>query len=86
MWDMMNVVLDKIVASLYHYPQEFSIMNMPYEMFITIQLVHLNCRKDHVKSPTIKEGWDLFQRISDDSSRFTPISIHEDELKDSIEK
>ena len=23
-------------------------MNMPYEMFLTIQLMHLTCRKDHV--------------------------------------
>ena len=23
-------------------------MNMPYEMFQTIQLMHLTCRKDHV--------------------------------------
>ena len=22
-------------------------MNMPYEMFLTIQLMHLNCSKDH---------------------------------------
>ena len=47
-------------------------MNMPYEMFLTIQLVHLTCRKDHVKSPTRKEGRDLFQRTSDDSSRKNP--------------
>ena len=24
-------------------------MNMPYEMFLTIQLMHLTCRKDRVK-------------------------------------
>ena len=23
-------------------------MNMPYEMFLTIQLMHFTCRKDHV--------------------------------------
>ena len=23
-------------------------MNIPYEMFLTIQLMHLNCRKDRV--------------------------------------
>ena len=56
----MNVVLDKLVAGLYVYAYEFSIMNMPYEMFLTIQLMHLTCRKDHVQSPTRKEGWDLF--------------------------
>ena len=22
-------------------------MNIPYEMFLTIQIMHLNCRKDH---------------------------------------
>ena len=27
-------------------------MNMPYENFLTIQLVHLTCRKDRVQSPT----------------------------------
>ena len=61
-------------------------MSMPYEMFLTIQLVHLTCRKDYVQSPIRKQGWDLFQRISDDSSRFTPISIHEDETEASIAK
>ena len=56
-------------------------MNMPYEMFLTMQLMHLTCRKDHEQSPIRKEGWDLFRRTSDDSSvrRFTPINIHEDE-------
>ena len=61
-------------------------MNMPYEMFLTIQLMHLTCRKDHVQSLTRKEGRDLFRRTSDDSSRFTPISIHENEPEASIEK
>ena len=45
---------------------------MPYEMFLTIQLMHLTCRKYHVQSPTIKEERDLFQRTSDDSSRNNP--------------
>ena len=44
-------------------------MNIPYEMFLTIQLMHLTCRKGHVQLPTRKEGRDLFQRTSDDSSR-----------------
>ena len=30
-------------------------MNIPYEMFLTIQLMHLTCRKDRVKSPTTKK-------------------------------
>ena len=47
-------------------------MNIPYEMFLTIQLMHLTCRKDCVQSPTRKEGRDLFQRMSDDSSRNNP--------------
>ena len=53
-----------------------------YEMFLIMQL-NLTCRKDRVQSPTRKEGWDLFQRTSDDSSIriFTPINIHEDESK-----
>ena len=34
-------------------------MNIPYEMFLTIQLMHLTCRKDRVQSPTRKEGRDL---------------------------
>ena len=47
-------------------------MNIPYEMFLTIQLMHLTCRKDHVQSPKIKEGRDLFQRTSDNNSRKNP--------------
>ena len=31
-------------------------MNMPYEMFLTIQLMHLTYKKDRVQSPTSKEG------------------------------
>ena len=46
-------------------------MNMPYEMFLTIQM-HLNCRKDRVQSPTSKEGREFFQRISDESSIKNP--------------
>ena len=61
-------------------------MNMPYEMFLTIQLEHLTFRNDRMQSPTRKEGWDLFRRTSDDISRFTPIRIHEDELEASIAK
>ena len=47
-------------------------MNIPYEMFLTIQLMHLTCRKDRIQSPTRKEGQDLFRRTSDDSSRNNP--------------
>ena len=61
----MNVVLAKIVAWSYIYAYEFSIMNMRYEMFLTIQM-HFTCRKDHVQSPTRKEGRDLLQRTRDD--------------------
>ena len=52
--------------------KKYFIMNIPYEMFLTIQLMHLNCRKDRIQSPTRKEGWDLFQRTSGDSSRNNP--------------
>ena len=41
-------------------------MNMPYEMFLIIQM-HLTCRKNRVQSPTRKEGRDLFRRTSDES-------------------
>ena len=44
-------------------------MNIPYEMFLNIQLMHLTCRKDRIQSPTRKEGRNLFQRTSDDSSK-----------------
>ena len=30
-------------------------MNIPYEMFLTIQLIHLNCRKNHIQSSTKKK-------------------------------
>ena len=61
-------------------------MNMTYEMFLTIQLVDLTCWKDHTQLPIRKEGWDLFQRTSGKNSRFTPRSIHKDELEGSIVK
>ena len=54
-------------------------MNMSYEMFLTIQLMHLTCRKDRIQSPTRKEGWDLFQRTSDDSSRFIVLGLSQKE-------
>ena len=69
----MNVVLANIVAWLYLDAKEFFVMNISYEIFLTLQLVHLTCRKDRVQSPTRKEGWDLFRRTSDDNSRFTLI-------------
>ena len=31
-------------------------MNMPYEMFLTIQLMHLTCRKDRVNHLQEKEN------------------------------
>ena len=34
--------------------------------------MHVTCKKDRVQSPTNKEGWDLFRRTSDDSSRKNP--------------
>ena len=68
----MNVMLNKLVAWSYIYAQEFAIMNMSYEMFLTIKLMHLTYRKYCAQSPTSKEGWDLFRRKSDDSSRKNP--------------
>ena len=47
-------------------------MNMPYEMFLTIKLMHLTCRKDHIQSSTRKEGRDLFFGTSDGSSINNP--------------
>ena len=61
-------------------------MNMPYEMFLTLPLMHLTYMKDHVQLTTRKEGWDLFRRTSDDSSRFAPINIHKYGPEDSIAK
>ena len=49
---------------------------MFYEIVLTMQLVHFNCRKIPVQPPTRKEGWDLFWRTSDDNSRFTPINLN----------
>ena len=44
-------------------------MNIPYEMFLTIQL-HLTCRKDRIHNYLqAKKNEDLFQRTSDDSSK-----------------
>ena len=44
-------------------------MNIPYEMFLTIQL-HLTCRKDRIHNRLqAKKNEDLFQRTSDDSSK-----------------
>ena len=44
-------------------------MNIPYEMFLTIQL-HLTCRKDRIHHRLqAKKDEDLFQRTSDDSSK-----------------
>ena len=51
---------------------------MPYEMFLIMQLVYVTCMKGRVQLPTRKGGWDLFQRTSDDNSKFTPIK-HEPE-------
>ena len=49
---------------------------MFYEMVLTMQLVHLTCRKGPVQPPTRKGGWDLFQRTSDENSIFTPINMN----------
>ena len=38
-------------------------MNIPYENFLIIQIMHLTCRKDSIQSPTRKEGWHLFHHI-----------------------
>ena len=44
-------------------------MNIPYEMFLTIQL-HLTCRKDRIHNRLqAKNNEDLFRRTSDDSSK-----------------
>ena len=45
-------------------------MNIPYEMFLTIQLMHLTCRKDRIHNHLqAKKTEDLIRRTSDDSSR-----------------
>ena len=42
-------------------------MNIPYEMFLTIQM-HLTCRKDRIHNRLqAKKNEDLFRRTSDDS-------------------
>ena len=44
-------------------------MNIPYEMFLTIQL-HLNCRKDRIHNHLQeKKNEDLFRKTSDDISK-----------------
>ena len=44
-------------------------MNIPYKMFLTIQM-HLNCRKYRIHNRLqVKKNEDLFQRTSDDSSK-----------------
>ena len=44
-------------------------MNIPYEMFLTIQL-HLTCRKDRIHNHLQeKKNEDLFGRTSDDISK-----------------
>ena len=45
-------------------------MNIPYEMFLTIQLMHLTCRKDRILNHLQEnKNEDLFRRTSDDSSK-----------------
>ena len=36
-------------------------MNIPYEMSLTIQLMHLTCRKDRIKFPTRKKDETCFE-------------------------
>ena len=44
-------------------------MNIPYEMFVTIQM-HLTCRKDCIHNRLqAKKNEDLFRITSDDSSK-----------------
>ena len=44
-------------------------MNIPYEMFLTIQL-HLTCRKDRIHNRLqAKKNEELFRRTRDDSSK-----------------
>ena len=44
-------------------------MNIPYEIFLTIQL-HLTCRKDRIHNHLqAKKNQDLFRRTSDDNSK-----------------
>ena len=45
----------------------FANINIPYEMFLTIQM-HLTCRKDRIHNHLQrKKNEDLFRRTSDDS-------------------
>ena len=45
-------------------------MNIPYEMFLTIQLMHLTCRKDRIHNRLqAKKNEDLFRRTSDNISK-----------------
>ena len=45
-------------------------MNILYEMFLTIQLMHLTCRKDHIHNRLqAKKNEDLFRRTNDDSAK-----------------
>ena len=47
----------------------FASINIPYEMFLTIQM-HLTCRKDRIHNHLqAKKNEDLFRRTSDDSSK-----------------
>ena len=63
----MNVVLAKVVAWSYIYAYVFANINIPYEMFLTIQL-HLTCRKDRIHNHLqAKKNEDLFRRTSDNS-------------------
>ena len=64
------------MAKQLHDAYEFFVMDMSYEMVLTMQQVHLNCRKGSVQPPTRKEGLDLFRRTSDDNSRFTTINMN----------
>ena len=62
-------------------------MNMPYEMFLSIQLMHLTCRKDHVQWPTRKEGQDLFRGTSDDlflTKKTNSLKLQEGDLLPSL--
>ena len=59
---LMNFVLSKQLHDAY----EFFVMHMSYEMVLTMQLLHLICRKGRVQPPTRKGGWYLFQRTSDE--------------------
>ena len=57
-------------------------MHMFYEMVLTMQLVHLTCRKGLVQPPTRRMR--LFQRTSDDNSRFTTIKFEAPRVRDTM--